>query len=117
MIGACFTRVLRLADVPSGAIVSLDVHGWRVLVARVGENILALNDRCPHAGSPLSTGRLRHGTIMCPLHGARFDLASGKCLGGGYRTVRTFPVRLRGDAIEVAVPAELPGTDEAPLKA
>lgn len=45
---------------------------------------------------------------MCPLHGARFELSSGKCLGGGYASLRTFDVAVIDGMIHVAVPDEAP---------
>lgn len=110
-----FVRALELTAFPASGLVSVTLRGWRVLIARVGADYFALNDRCTHAASPLSTGRLRHGAIMCPLHGARFELASGACIGGAYRPVRSFPLRLSGDWIEIAVPVDPPGLNEVPL--
>lgn len=115
---ASYQRAMRAEDVPASGLASVMLGGWRVLIARVGQGFEAINDRCTHAASALSTGRLRHGVIMCPLHGARFDLASGKCIGGTFRAVRSFPVRLADDGwIEIAVPDQPPGPGEAPLEA
>ncbi|MEY4720765.1 MAG: hypothetical protein RIQ46_490 [Pseudomonadota bacterium] len=116
MSEAVFLRAMELAAFPASGKASVTLNGWRVLIAKVAGEYLALNDRCTHAASPLSTGRLRHGAIMCPLHGARFDLASGKCIGGAYRPVRGFPVRVAGQWLEIAIPAEPPGISEAPLE-
>lgn len=101
---------------PASGVVSVSLNGWRILIAKVGGEYLALNDRCTHAASQLSNGRLRHGVIMCPLHGARFELATGKCIGSAYRAVRSFPARIVDDWIEVCVPNEPPGLSEAPLE-
>ncbi|MBS3962541.1 MAG: Rieske 2Fe-2S domain-containing protein [Sandarakinorhabdus sp.] len=115
MSGKKFTRVIALADFPNSGIASIRSNGWHVVVARVGNAFHALNDRCSHAASPLSTGRLRHGVIICPLHGARFDLASGKCIGNAYRAVRSFPVRMVDGWIEVALPSTPPDLAESPV--
>lgn len=116
MSGASFLRALELAAFPASGVVSVSLNGWRVLIANVGGDYLALNDRCTHAASPLSTGRLRHGAIMCPLHGARFELATGKCIGSAHRPVRSFPARITDGWIEVCVPDEPPGLSEAPIE-
>ena len=63
----------------------------------------------------LSGGKVRRGAIMCPLHGARFDLASGRCLGGAYPDLRGFPLRIEQGVIEVALPDHPPGFDELPV--
>lgn len=91
------------------------IGGWHVLVARGDDGFHAVNDRCTHQASSLSGGRIRRGAVMCPLHGARFELASGRCIGGGYRDLRRFPVRVTAGMIEVAVPDAAPGMDELPI--
>ena len=43
-----------------------------------------LDNRCPHAGGPLALGRVTADglCVECPWHGARFQLATGKHMGG-----------------------------------
>jgi 3-phenylpropionate/trans-cinnamate dioxygenase ferredoxin subunit len=50
----------------------------RVLVARVGGRLKAMDDWCNHAGCSLSRGRLEGNTVVCPCHEIGFDLDSGK---------------------------------------
>ena len=66
--------------------------------------IHALEDRCAHRRAPLSAGKLVDGTVQCPYHGWRYDMA-GTCvampsLGPGNAprvnvTIRSYPVRVR----------------------
>lgn len=93
------------------------VGGWQILLARSEGELVAINDRCTHAASRLSTGRIRRGAIMCPLHGARFDLADGRCIGGAYPAVRQFALRVVDGMVEVEVPNRTPGMDETPVEA
>lgn len=102
------------ADFPAEGKASALLGGWHVLVARTETGLAAVNDRCTHQAALISNGRVRRGAIMCPLHGARFELATGRCLGGAYPDLRTFPVRVEGGMIEVSVPTQLPGIDELP---
>ncbi len=103
------------ADFPENGKYAARINGWQVVIVRSDDGYHAFNDRCSHAASPLSPGRVRRGTIMCPLHGARFDLATGACVGGTYRALRSFPLRLAGGFIEVAVPSVAPDMDELPI--
>lgn len=91
------------------------VAGWHILVAKTETGLYAVNDRCTHQAAMLSGGRVRRGAIMCPLHGARFELASGKCIGATYANLRRFEVRITGGMIEVEVPAASPRIDEVPI--
>jgi anthranilate 1,2-dioxygenase ferredoxin component len=103
------------ADFPAEGKHVARINDWHVLVVKNDGGFFALNDRCSHQASHLSTGRIRRGTVMCPLHGARFEVASGRCVGGAYKDIRTFPVRLSDGVIEISVPAEAPALDELPL--
>lgn len=64
--------------------------GWHVLVVSDGTGFFAYNDVCSHQAARLSTGRVRRGSIMCPLHGARFKIENGECLGGATRRCASF---------------------------
>jgi nitrite reductase/ring-hydroxylating ferredoxin subunit len=104
-----FTPIIAASAFPAEGVHVETVNGWRVFIAKVDDAFHAVNDRCTHAASILSTGKIRRGHVMCPMHGARFDLATGKCAGGAYAPIRTFPLRVVEGMIEVAVPAEAPG--------
>lgn len=58
-----------------------------VIVIRRGDQVYAWTNICPHAGLPLSLpdGRAlvhRDGHLICPVHGASFDVETGACNGG-----------------------------------
>ncbi len=103
------------SEFPAEGKLATKLGGWHVLVARTEDGLHAVNDRCTHQAALLSTGRIRRGAVMCALHGARFELTSGKCLGGAYPALRQFPLRIENGMIEVAVPNQPPGMDELPV--
>lgn len=105
------------AEFPDEGKLGALLGGWSVLVVRTDEGLRAVNDRCTHQAALLSGGRVRRGAIMCPLHGARFEVATGRCLGGAYADLRRFEVRIADGMIEVAVPNVAPGPDERPVVA
>lgn len=51
-----------------------------IALLRVGGVLYALDDRCPHAGGPLSEGVVENGTLRCPWHERHFDPATGACI-------------------------------------
>lgn len=103
------------AEFPAEGKIASQLGGWYVLVARTEDGFHAVNDRCTHQAALVSGGRVRRGAIMCPLHGARFELATGRCIGGTYRDLRTFPVRIENGMIEVSIPDAAPGLEELPI--
>jgi len=92
------------------------VNGWPIMICRTEAGVSAVINRCTHAESTLQGGRVRRGTVSCPLHGARFDLATGKCVGAPYRPLKTFPVRIANGRIEIDVPTEEPGYEYLPMQ-
>ena len=85
-----------------GEIKAVVVARWHILLARTSSGYHAINNRCSHAASPLAAGQFHHSQVMCSRHGARFDLASGKCVGAAYAPLRTFPLRLENGPLFVS---------------
>jgi nitrite reductase/ring-hydroxylating ferredoxin subunit len=108
--------VMPEAEFPAEGKFAARLAGWHVLVLRADDgSFRAVNDRCTHQAALLSGGRVRRGAVMCPLHGARFDVLTGKCLGGAYPDLRAFPVRVAAGRIEIEVPDAPPGPGEMPV--
>ena len=94
--------VAQLADVPAGTTRRVEVDGEAVLLCNVDGAIYAIEDRCTHDGGELDQGELEGCRIMCPRHGAFFDVTTGAALTlPAVLPVRTYPVRIDGGAIFV----------------
>ena len=48
---------------------------------------------CPHRGGPLADGLVGGTTLICPLHGRKFDPSTWAALSDGCG-IATFPVRV-----------------------
>ena len=57
-------------------------------------SVFATQAGCPHRGGPLADGILGQRTLICPLHGCGFDVASGRPAGHAYGGLRIFPIAL-----------------------
>lgn len=97
-----WTEVGCLADIPAqGARVVRTSFGDVAVFRTVDDEILAIEDRCPHRGGPLSQG-IVHGTqVTCPLHNWVIDLVSGGVVGPDEGCVTKIPVRLTGERIHL----------------
>lgn len=83
----------------------------RIALFRWEGRIYALDDRCPHAGGPLSRGTLIEGAVMCSWHCATFDLESGESLDSiSRRDADVYPVEVRDGRILVRMPVPEGGT-------
>jgi nitrite reductase/ring-hydroxylating ferredoxin subunit len=56
----------------------VETDGNEILVANIDGKFHALCDRCAHMNAPLSMGNLTGDAVTCPIHGARFDIKTGK---------------------------------------
>jgi nitrite reductase/ring-hydroxylating ferredoxin subunit len=96
--------IASLADLRDGHGVVVRVGGLRLAVFRVGDGVYVLDDVCPHRGFPLHDGVINAGSVQCRTHGSCFNLASGAVeRGPAHRGVRTYPVAVVGDRIELDV--------------
>ena len=99
-----FTRVCALGDLPPGGRRVLEVGGIAVLVCNDAGQLHAVAAMCSHALKPLAEGRVRAGTITCPVHGARFNLQTGKALClPATKPIAVYDLRCVDDWIEVRV--------------
>lgn len=70
---------LPAAELPPGAV--RRAGSWTVV--NRGGDLRAVSSRCRHQLADLSAGSLdRHGCLVCPWHGSRYDLDSGAMVAG-----------------------------------
>ena len=106
--GARFTPVARLSELPSGRLKHVDLGGQLALLARVGDEVFAVDDDCTHISGALDQGELCEYALTCPIHPAGFDIRDGRVLRGPAREpLPTYAVRLEGELILIAAPDAL----------
>jgi len=90
----------KVSDVPEDGLVLARVDGMFVLLSKVNGQIYATSRTCPHDGAALNYGFLEGSEIVCPLHGAMFDVTTGEIvLGPASHGLRCFPIKIEGDNI------------------
>ena len=93
-------RLIALADIPDGGAREVEavVEGVAesVILVREGSAVRGYLNVCPHAGHRLdwSPGNFLfdQGRLVCAVHGATFERASGLCVGGPCRGSSLRPV-------------------------
>lgn len=99
-----FYKVCLLSDIEEGAYADFEIAGRPILVCRSQGKFYAIENICSHALNPLSGGRMRRGSIVCPLHGARFNIVTGAAEGPpATLPIETFTVKVEGDDVFVGV--------------
>jgi 3-phenylpropionate/trans-cinnamate dioxygenase ferredoxin component len=101
---ADYVRACAIADLADDTALGVEIDGIPVCLAKTEGEVFAIHDVCSHADVPLSEGDVEEGTVECWLHGSRFDLRTGRPTGlPANRPVPTYPVKIDGDDILVAV--------------
>ena len=99
-----FKRVASLADIPRGANRCIGEGDLEILLCHTPEGLFAVANRCTHAAARMSEGKLKGCKILCPLHGAAFDVRDGAVLSRPAReALRSYPVRVEGDDVYLAL--------------
>lgn len=97
-----FVKIAALSDIPPGDMVSVKVGAEEILLVNLDGELHACDDICTHAYANLSEGDLEEGEVVCPLHGAVFDVASGAAVTPpATQALRKFAVRIEGDDVLV----------------
>lgn len=100
-----FTKVATIEELPAGTAKAVVVNGRKLALFNLGGNIYAIEDTCPHRGAPLSEGECDGTTVICPWHGASFDLTSGAVLSPPASSgVMAFKVQLVGNEVQIDLP-------------
>jgi 3-phenylpropionate/trans-cinnamate dioxygenase ferredoxin subunit len=73
-------KVFDKDELKDGTMMELLIAGHDILIARVGDNYYAVDNRCPHMGGKLCRGKLNGTVVTCSLHGSQFDLQSGQVI-------------------------------------
>lgn len=98
-----FIEIARVEQIPDGSGVPFKAAGKDVALFKVGGNICAIADTCPHAGGSLGLGKLDGKIVTCPVHGMKFDVTTGCFSGTSDFGVATYPVKVVDGKIMVGV--------------
>jgi len=94
-----WVKVCELSEIAEGRGKEILLNGRPVALFRLGDEVYALDDRCPHREGQLSAGSVVDGDAVCPLHGWNFDLKTGISPYNPHDRVASFPVRVEGEAV------------------
>ena len=103
-------QVTASANIPprEGRAVSMGARD--IAIFNLGDRFLAVDNRCPHQGGPLSDGIIAGESVVCPLHAWKISLRSGgvERPAATNACVRTYATRVESGVVWVALPAATP---------
>lgn len=97
-----FVPVARVTELAASKKMCLEVNGHFVVLVALEDEIFCLDDICTHDGGPLGEGDIEDHCLVCPRHGAKFNIRTGAavCMPATEPTL-THDVRIEGDQILV----------------
>ncbi|MHB1023871.1 MAG: nitrite reductase small subunit NirD [Acidobacteriaceae bacterium] len=86
---------------------SVNLDGHEIAIFNLGDRFLAVENRCPHRGGPLSEGILSGDTVVCPLHSWKVCLQTGAVTKPETDAcVATYKMRVEAGVVLLEVPEQ-----------
>lgn len=102
-----FVAVAKTGELNNGERLYLEIDERSIVLFNIAGEYFAIGDICSHDDGPVGDGELEGHQIICPRHGARFDVRTGKALTlPAIVDIPAYPVRVHNGDIEVGIPKE-----------
>ena len=103
---ACeFIAIASIDDLPPGERLFVEIDNFQIVMFNIAGQFFAIEDSCSHDNGPLGEGEVEGFEVVCPRHGARFDIRSGEATAlPAVIDIMAYPVRIIGDQLEIGLP-------------
>ena len=102
-----FSEIAPASELPNGERLFVDLGDKPIVIFNLAGQYFAIGDVCSHDDGPLGDGVISGQNIVCPRHGAEFDLRSGKAVAmPAVIDIPSYPVQVRNGVIFVGIPKE-----------
>jgi nitrite reductase/ring-hydroxylating ferredoxin subunit len=99
-----FIHVAKTTEVLENRVSCFEANGHQVALSQVNGEFFAVQNECSHAKQTFNTGRVRGHKLLCPLHGAVFDIRDGSVLSEpAFKAIRSFPLKIEGEDILICL--------------
>ena len=101
-----YYRITTINELPDGERLFFEINGQPIVLFAVNGQYFATSDECSHDGGPIGDGKIEGFEIICPRHGARFDIRTGKATRfPAVEPIAQYPVRVVDGYLEVGLSA------------
>jgi 3-phenylpropionate/trans-cinnamate dioxygenase ferredoxin subunit len=102
-----FIEIGLVSELENGGRLFVEVDEQAIVVFNIAGELFAIADQCSHDNGPLGEGDVEEYEVVCPRHGAKFDIRTGKALSlPAIVDIPTYPVRVIQGKIELGFPEE-----------
>ncbi len=100
-----FIEVAAQDELGNGERLFVEIDGEPIVIFNIGGQLFAIADVCSHDNGPLGDGDLNGFEIICPRHGATFDVRNGKVLSlPAIVDIPAYPVRVVDGQVQIGLP-------------
>jgi 3-phenylpropionate/trans-cinnamate dioxygenase ferredoxin subunit len=100
-----FLEIAPADQLPDGERMFIEVEGKSIVIFNLAGTLFAIGDICSHDNGPVGDGEIEENEIICPRHGARFDIRSGKATSlPAVVDIPAYPVRVVEGIVEIGMP-------------
>ena len=96
-----FVTLAPAAELPPGERMVVQIGRLWVAIFNIEGQLYAIQDVCTHDGGPLAEGTVMETCVMCPRHGACFDLKTGHGTFPAAGPIPIYEARIEGDEIKI----------------
>jgi 3-phenylpropionate/trans-cinnamate dioxygenase ferredoxin subunit len=104
-----FIDIIPADQIPAGERLFLSLGGKSIVLFNLAGDFFAIGDVCSHDNGPVGDGEIEQSEIICPRHGARFDIRTGKATSlPAWVDVPSYPVQLVSGVVQIGIPRTKP---------
>lgn len=96
-----FIKICALSDILPNEPLIVEINGEPVALCRIGEQVYALEDVCPHQGASFEGGEIEDEVLTCPLHGWRANICTGQSLEAPSLKIKTYDTKIEDGIVYV----------------
>ena len=102
-----FYEIMPASELPNGERLFVEIEGNSLVIFNIAGQFFAIADICSHDGGPLGEGDLEGFNVICPRHGAEFDVRTGKVVQlPAVDDIPAYPVQVRDGVVFIGIPKE-----------
>jgi 3-phenylpropionate/trans-cinnamate dioxygenase ferredoxin subunit len=100
-----YVTICPLNELSDGERLFVEIGELQIVLFNVAGSFFAIADLCSHDEGPLGDGELENHQVICPRHGACFDIRTGQVLSlPASEDIPAFPVIVEEGQIKIGVP-------------
>ena len=100
-----YIEIVPADQLPEGERIFIEVEGRSIVIFNLAGKLFAIGDVCSHDNGPVGDGEIEENEIICPRHGGRFDIFTGKATSlPPVVDIPSYPVRVVEGMIEIGIP-------------